>query len=393
MKCMSITRRSFVSVATRLGVASGALAPRIASAAKGDYLVYIGTYTNNNSISKGIYAYRFSEMTGQAEPLGLVAETPNPSFLAIHPNRKFLYAVSELYARDGDQGGAVSAFAIDAATGKLSFLNKVSSKGGGPCHLVVDKTGKSVLVANYGTGSAAALPLKSDGGLGEASSFVQHSGSSVNPKRQQGPHAHSINLSRDNKFAVVADLGLDQVLVYRFDPAKATLAANDPPFVKVKPGAGPRHFAFHPNAKFAYVINEIQSTVTALSWDAARGAFSELQTITTLPEGFSENNSTAEVQVHPSGKFLYGSNRGHNSIAVFAIDQAKGTLKPLEHAPTQGRTPRNFGVSPGGTHLWAANQNSNNITIFKIDSASGKLTPTGTNLEIGSPVCVKFLAL
>jgi 6-phosphogluconolactonase len=323
----------------------------------------------------------------------LAAETVNPSFLAIHPNRRFLYAVGEVMEFQGQKSGAVSAFSIDPATGKLTFLNKMSSRGMGPCHVSVDKTGKCVLVANYGSGSVAALPLKPDGSLSEATAFVQHTGSSVNPERQKGPHAHSINLSPDNRFAIAADLGLDQLLVYRFDPEAGSLTPNDPPFAKVNPGAGPRHFAFHPNGQFGYVINEMQSTVTALAYDAANGAFQELQTISTLPEDFKEENSTAEVQVHPNGRFLYGSNRGHNSIAVFAIDAAKGTLTPVERVSTQGRTPRNFGIDPTGSWLLAANQSTDNVAVFRIDPDTGRLTPTGQVLDVPSPVCVKFLAV
>ncbi len=362
----------------------------LAAPESSDYLVYIGTYTNQKS--KGIYAYRMSAAKGELTSLGLAADIVNPSFLAVHPNRKFLYAVTEVSDLEGQKGGAVSAFAIDAATGKLTFLNRVSSRGAGPCYLVVDKTGKSVLVANYGGGSVAALPVHDDGRLGEASAFVQHAGSSLNPKRQQGPHAHSINLSSDNRFAIAADLGLDELLVYRFDPSKGSLAANRPPLAKVKPGAGPRHFAFHPKGGFAYVINEMQSTVTAFRYDARQGALSELQTVSTLPAGFAGNNSTAEVQVHPSGKFLYGSNRGHNSIAVFAID-GKGMLAPVEHVSTQGRTPRNFGIDPSGAYLLAANQQSDTIAVFRIDPATGRLTPTGQVVETPAPVCVKFVSM
>lgn len=267
------------------------------------------------------------------------------------------------------------------------------SRGAGPCHLTVDSRGRNVLVANYGSGSIAVLPIGYDGRLSEASEFIQHSGSSVNPKRQQGPHAHSINLSPDNRFAIVADLGLDQVLVYRFNPAYSTLAVNDPPFTKMNPGAGPRHFAFHPSGKFAYVISELQSTVTAFAWAAGPGTLSEIQTISALPKDFSGESYCAEVQVHPSGKFLYGSNRGHDSIAVFTVDENKGTLTPVEYASTQGKWPRNFGIDPSGAFLLAANQNSDNITVFRIDAKTGQLKPTGQTLEVGAPVCVKFVPL
>jgi 6-phosphogluconolactonase len=356
----------------------------------GEYLVYIGTYTGKES--KGIYAYRFVPKTGQLVSLGLVAETVNPSWLAVHPNQRFVYAANEIANYDGEKSGAVSAFAIDQRSGKLTFLNQVSSRGGDPCHAVVDETGKRLLVANYSGGNVAVIPVLEDGRLGEASAVVQHTGSSVNPDRQRAPHAHSIDPSPDNRFAISADLGLDQILVYRFDPAKGTLAANNPAFAKVIPGAGPRHLAFHPSGRFAYVINELQSTVSAFAYRTVRGALEELQTISTLPKDFSGENTTAEVQVHPAGKFLYGSNRGHDSIVVFAIDSGKGTLTPVEHVPTQGKTPRNFGIDPTGLYLFAANQNSGNIVVFRIDAKTGRLTPTGQVLEVPIPVCVGFVA-
>jgi 6-phosphogluconolactonase len=354
-------------------------------ATKGDYFVYVGTYTRDNS--KGIYGYRFHPADGKLTPLGVAAETPNPSFLAVHPNGRFVYSVSEA---DGDKDGSVSAFRIEPDSGKLTLLNTVSSKGAGPCHVLVDKTGKNLLVANYGSGSVASLPVKSDGSLSEASAFVQHKGSSVDKARQEGPHAHSVNLSADNRFVIVTDLGLDQALVYRFDAAKGTLTPNDPPFAKVNPGAGPRHFAFDPKGNYAYVINEIQSTVTAFHYDRAHGAFHELQTVSTLPKDFKGRNSTAELAVDRNGKFLYGSNRGHDSIAVFAIDPAKGMLTPVENTPTQGKTPRNFALDPTGGYLFAANQGTNNIVLFRIDQNTGRLTPAGEKVDVPSPVCVVF---
>jgi 6-phosphogluconolactonase len=239
----------------------------------------------------------------------------------------------------------------------------------------------------------AVFRVLKDGRLGEASAFVQHVGSSVNPERQKEPHAHSINLSPDNRFAIAADLGLDRLLVYRFDAAKGTLAANTPAFAKVNPGSGPRHLAFHPSGRFAYVISEMQSTVSAFAYDTAGGVLRELQTTSTLPKDFSGENDTAEVQVHLSGKFLYGSNRGHDSIAVFAIDAAQGTLTSIERVPTQGKMPRNFGIDPTGSYLWAANQGSDNLVVFRIDPQTGRLTPTGQVLEVASPVCVKFVAV
>lgn len=361
------------------------------SAAKGGYFVYVGTYTEKQS--KGIYAFRFDARTGKSAPLGLVAETVSPSFLAVHPNHRFLYAANEIANYQGQKTGGVSAFSLDPKSGKLVFLNQVSSRGTGPCHLSLDKTGKNVLVANYDGGSVAVLPVQPDGRLAEASTFVQHTGSSVNRERQEAPHAHWIDVSPDNRFALVADLGLDQVLVYRLDPAKGSLAANNPAFARVAPGAGPRHFAFHPSGRFAYVINEIQSTVTAFAWDAASGVLKSLQTIATLPKDFTGENSTAELEIDPSGKFLYGSNRGHDSIAVFAVDAAKGTLTTVEQVSTRGKTPRNFAIDPTGAWLFAANQDSGNIVVFRIDPQTGRLSPTGQVLEVYAPVCVKFVAV
>jgi 6-phosphogluconolactonase len=266
----------------------------------------------------------------------------------------------------------------------------VSAKGGGPCHINVDKTGRTVAIANYNTGSVAAFPAGTDGRLGEASAFFQHEGSSANPQRQKGPHAHSANFSPDNRFLMTSDLGLDKVMIYRFDPEKGSLTPNDPAFARVKPGSGPRHFAFHPSARFTYVINEIASTVTAFAYDAARGAMTELQTLSTLPEGGAERNSTAELEMHPSGKFLYGSNRGHNSIAVFAVDQQKGTLTLVQNASTQGGPPRNFALDPSGQFLFAGNQQTDTIVLFRIDAQTGKLTPTGETVELDAPVCIRF---
>jgi 6-phosphogluconolactonase len=360
------------------------------SAQEGGVRVYIGTYTGETS--KGIYLSRLNPATGALSPAELAVETKNPSFLAIHPNRQFVYAVSEVADADNKPTGAVSAFAVEPGSGKLKLLNHQSSHGAGPCHLVVDAAGKNVLVANYGGGSCAVLPIGGDGKLATATAAIQHTGKSVNPGRQEGPHAHSINLDPANRFAFVADLGLDKVLVYRFDAARGTLTANDPPAAAVAPGAGPRHYAFHPSGKFAYVINEIANTVTAFTYDAARGALKELQTISTLPEGYKETSHTAEVVVHPSGKFLYGSNRGHDSLAIFAIDPATGKLTARGHQPTGGKTPRNFSIEPSGKWLLAENQGSGTIVVLQVDPQTGGLTPSGHKLEVPSPVCVRFVA-
>jgi 6-phosphogluconolactonase len=355
------------------------------------YLMYIGTYTQEGSASKGIYAYRFDSDTAKLTSIGLAAETTNPSFLAVHPNHRFLYAVNEVRTYKGEKSGAVSAFAIDRATGKLTLLNEVASKGADPCYITVDKTGKYVLVANYTGGSVAVFPVLDDGRLGEASAFVQHTGHGTDPQRQEGPHAHSIDLSPDNRFAMVDDLGLDETLAYKFDSTKGSLAP-DPVFAKADPGAGPRHFAFHPNGQFAYVINEMQSSVTAFGYDSKAGVLHPLQTISTLPKGFAGENTDAEIQAHPSGKFLYASNRGHDSIAVFAIDATKGTLTLVEYVPT-GKTPRSFELDPAGRMLMVVNEKSNNVVVFGIDQQTGRLTPTGRALDVAEPVCVKFVPI
>jgi 6-phosphogluconolactonase len=352
-------------------------------------LIYIGTYTEAGK-SKGIHAFRLDPGTGALTPLGLAAETRNPSFLAVHSTGRWLYAVNETH--DGpEKSGAVTAFTIDRASGMLTRLNDQPSRGGDPCYLVVDRSGSSVLVANYSGGNVAVLPIGADGRLGPAASVVQHTGSSVNASRQGEPHAHSINVDSTNRYAVAADLGIDKLLIYKFDPKARTLSAADPAFVAAKPGAGPRHFTFHPNGRLAFAINELDSTITAYRWDGAKGTLSEVGSSSTLPAGFAESNSTAEVQVHPSGRFVYGSNRGHDSIAVFALDQATGRLTPVEHEPTQGRTPRNFGIDPTGTFLLAANQRSDSVVVFRIDPATGALTSTGTTVTVGAPVCVKFV--
>lgn len=384
-----VTMRSITRFICLSNLLVALLITEMAAAEEGAMRVYIGTYTGAKS--QGIYLSQLDPATGALSDAELAAEVKNPSFLAIHPSRKFVYAVSEVSDAGGKPTGGVSAFAVDPKTGKLKLLNQQSSQGAGPCHLVVDQTGKNVLVANYGGGSCAALPIGDDGKLGETTAAIQHKGKSVDPGRQEAPHAHSINLDPANRFAFVADLGLDQVLIYRFDAAKGTLTANDPPAAAVAPGSGPRHFAMHPTGKFAYVINEMANTVTAFTYDGKLGRLQEIQNITTLPTGYKETSHTAEVVVHPSGKFLYGSNRGHDSLAIFSIDPATGKLTAVGHQSTGGKTPRNFAIDPSGTWLLAENQGSGTIVVLQIDQKTGELKPTGHALEVESPVCVRML--
>lgn len=363
------------------------------ASAADQYFFYVGTYTLDVPASKGIYAYRFDPTTGRATSLGLAAESTNPSFVALGPNGKYLYAVNEVPNYQGPNSGGISAYSIDHATGKLTFLNEVASRGADPCYIIVDHSGKYVLVANYTGGNIAVFPIQLDGKLGEASAFIQHTGHGANPQRQEAAHAHSIDLSPDERFAFVDDLGLDELLVYKFDKNQGSITPNDPPFTKIDPGAGPRHFVLHPSGKFAYVVAEMASTVSAFSVDLQAGTLKRLQTLSTLPKDFKGDNDDAEIHILPNGKFLYASNRGHDSIAVFAIDPDKGTLTKVDDASTRGKIPRSFEIDPTGKYLFAENQKSDNIVIFRIDGKTGKLTPTGQVLDVPSPVCVKFLAM
>ncbi|HUT88209.1 MAG TPA: lactonase family protein [Thermoguttaceae bacterium] len=382
-----------VAVVAFLSCCMARLSPAARAGQAGDrsegLVVYVGTYTGGDS--RGIYRCRLDLGTGTLRSLELAAETLNPSFLALHPSGRFLYAVGEIGNFGGGKTGAVSAFRIEPKSGKLTPLNQQPSRGTGPCHLTVDRTGRNVLVANYGSGSVACLPIGDDGRLGDATSFVQHEGSSVNPQRQQGPHAHVVELDAANRFAFVADLGLDKILIYRLNADRGQLTPNDPPSAAVAPGAGPRHFAFHPTGRFAYVINEIDSTVTAFGYDAQRGALEPLETVPTLPEGFTGKSTTAEIVVHPSGRFLYGSNRGHDSLVIFAVDARTGKLRYVGHEPTQGKAPRNFAIDPSGDYLLAANQGTDNVVVFRIDANTGELRPTGHSLEVPKPVCLVMM--
>jgi 6-phosphogluconolactonase len=385
---MKITQRLFaflVVISAPLMLLFSAPAAKKA-AAKNHYLAYVGTYTTKTN-SKGIYSFHFDTATGQLSAIGVAAETPDPSWVAVHPNGKYLYAANE-----AGKASTVSAFVVDAKSGKLTLLNQRPSLGEDPCYLSFDKTGKYLFVANYTSGTIAVFPILADGRLGEHTAMVNDQGAKgPNKERQEAPHAHWIETSPDNRYALVADLGLDEVLVYKFDAANDTLAPNEPAFARLKAGSGPRHIVFHPNGKFVFVVSELSSTATSFAYDAKKGTLKETGTVSTLPPGFSGRNDVAEAAAHPSGKFLYVSNRGNDSIAIFAIDPAKGTLAPVGGMPTGGKEPRHFAIDPSGKYLLAENQFSNNIVVFRIDAATGGLTPTGQVVEVPSPVDIAFL--
>ena len=373
-----------------LCAAAGLQASNETKPAKNETLVYAGT-------SRGIYLFWLQTKNLEVSqnitlvPLGLAADTPNPSFIELDLKRRRLFCVNGVQTFEGKPTGAVSAFAIDPHTGKLTLLNQRSSMGSGPCHLVLDQQGRNVLVANYTTGNVAVLPVGPDGRLGEATAVVQHSGKSVNPDRQEGPHAHCVTLDPANRFAFVCDLGLDKVLIYRFDAEQGKLIPSEPAFASLKPGAGPRHMTFRPDGRFAYVVNELDSTITAFAYLPETGALKELQTVPTLPPYYEGPNSAAEIGIKPSGEYLYASNRGHESIVVFGIDQEKGTLTYIEEQNAVGKTPRHFGIEPSGKHLAIANQDSDTLLVCRIDPENGRLKPSGVFAQAPSPVCVKFL--
>jgi 6-phosphogluconolactonase len=383
------------SVVAWLFLASAFLVPTAAFAADKTpapptYWVYIGAYTGENS--KGIYRFDLDPATGKLTNKTLAAESASPSYLAFHPNGRFLYSVNEI-PPPGKKGGAVSAFAIDQKTGALTFLNQESSVGEGPCHLIVDKEGKHVIAANYGGGSVVVLSIDEKGRLGDPTDFVQHKGKSKDPGRQEGPHAHCVALDAANHFAFVCDLGLDKVMIYKYDAEKGKLTPNDPPAADVAPGSGPRHIAFTPDGHFAYVVNELNSTMTAFAYDADHGALKTLQTLSTLPKGgFKGDTSCAEVVVHPSGKFVFGSNRGQNSIVTVAIDPKTGQMTYVANQGEGIKVPRGFSVDPTGTWAVVANQDSDSVVTFRIDPKTGELTPTGDKVEVGKPVDVKIMA-
>jgi 6-phosphogluconolactonase len=360
---------------------------------KNDTLVYVAS---GGRQGKGIYVFRLQPQGTEVfqnvtlVPLGLAAETPNPSFLEIDIKHRRLYAVNGVREFEGKPTGAVSAFSI-GRDGKLTLLNQRSSMGRGPCHLVLDRESRNLLVANYDSGSVAVFPVAPDGRLGEASDVVQHSGKSINAERQQGPHAHCVTLDPANHVAFVCDLGLDKIMAYRFDAEKGKLTPNDPAFTPITPGSGPRHMAFRPDGRFAYVVNELSSTINAFSYDPEAGRLTELQTVSSLPPYYDGPNAAAEIAVHASGKFLFASNRGNETVVLFAIDPEKGTLTWVEEQGTGGKTPRHFGIAPSGEHMVIGNQDSDTVLASRIDAGNGRLKPSGLFAEVASPVCAQFL--
>jgi 6-phosphogluconolactonase len=350
-------------------------------------MLYVGTYTTGKS--EGIYTYVMDGTSGQLSRTGSI-KSVNPSFLAIDHSRRYLYAVNEIGDFLGKSSGFVSAYAIDSLDGNLRLLNEQATQGADPCYLSIDEEKRTLLVANYTGGNVSVFPLRSDGTLAPVSEVKQHEGSG--PKEQQkGPHAHCIIFDRFQRYALAADLGIDKVMIYRFDRASGKLTPGKQPFADLQPGAGPRHLTFHPSGKYLYVINELDSTMAAFNYDEQNGTLTHIDTVSTLPSDFSGVSYCADVHVSPSGKFLYGSNRGHNSIVVFEIDSGTGKLKLVEHVSTEGNWPRNFTLDPPGKFLLVANQRSDNVVVFSVDAQTGRLKPTGHVEEIPSPVCLKFL--
>ncbi len=348
-------------------------------------LVYIGTYTSEGS--EGIYACEFDPATGALGDLRPMARTANPTYLCLHPDRPYLYAANEVGDAQGERSGAVSAYAIGEG-GALTLLNEQSSHGTSACYVSVDGGGRYVLVANYSSGTVAALPIQGGGALGEASDVVQHQGSGADPQRQDGPHAHCIVPDPGGQFILSCDLGADRVMVYRLDTEAGRLLPATTPSVRLAPGAGPRHVAFHPNCRWAYVINELGNTMAAFTYDPDLGLLTEIGDVSTLPEGYTETSYCADVHVAPSGRYVYGSNRGHDSIVILRVDEATGMVEPIGWESTQGSFPRNFYLSPDGTWLLAANQKGNNVVSYRVDVESGLLEPTGHSLEVSMPVCL-----
>jgi 6-phosphogluconolactonase len=380
----------FLAVVVLAGLVSSTVAQAQTSEDALPLSVYISRVKNPQQPG-AIFLMKMDPATGALTQPEQVADAQRANFLAIHPGKKFLYSTNEIPNGDGKRVGGVSAFAIDETSGKLTHLNDQPSGGMGPCYVGVDHTGKAALIANYGNGVVSCLPIGSDGKLAPPSTVIQLEGSGPNPKRQDGPHSHSFWLSPDNRFALAVDLGIDKVLVYKFDPEKGTLDPNNPPFAQVAPGAGPRHLAWHPNGKFVYVITELANTIVFFEWNAKNGSLHEVQTVPTLPADYKETSYCAEVLVHPSGKFVYGTNRGHNSVAAFAVDAKSGALSSLGTTPCEGDFPRNMTLDPAGKFLLVSNERSGNLVVFRIDENTGGLSKLSDTQFGGTLANIKIL--
>ncbi len=382
--------RVCTAIAIALALATSVVACNAPRGAEPDErLLFVGTYTV--APSKGIYAFRFNDRTGALTAIGLAAETVNPSFLAASPDKRFVFTVNETASYGGGRAGSVTSFAVNAARGSLTQLSVASSRGADPCHLAVDRTGRFLAIANYSAGNVAVLRIGADGRLGASTSVQAHRGSGPNTARQAGPYAHAVLFSADNRFLLAADLGIDRLLVYRFEEKTGVITPHDPPDARLAPGAGPRHLAWHPGGRLAFSIDELASTITTFSWDASRGALNTGVTVRTLPADFTGASFTAEIEMHPSGRFVYGSNRGHDSIAVFAVGAA-GALALVEIESTRGRTPRSFTIDRTGRWLLAANQESGTIAVFQINQETGALVPVGEPAEVPSPVSLLLVS-
>ncbi|MDG1893274.1 MAG: lactonase family protein [Fuerstiella sp.] len=356
-----------------------------------EHRVFIGTYSRGDSASKGIYTCLFDDESGRLTSPTLATEADNPSFLAIHPSQDVVFACNETNDFGGESTGAVSAFRVNRSDGTLTLVNQQPTGGGAPCHCNVDATGRYLLLANYVGGNVAVFPIEKSGALAARSCLINHVGSGPNSQRQEAPHAHSINLSTENRFAYAADLGTDRIMIYRFDDQAGRLVPSAADSVPIPAGGGPRHFSIHPSGRFAFTNNELTCEVTAFSRNSTTGALTAIQQISTLPENFDGRKSTAECLVHPNGRFLYVSNRGHDSIAVYDIDQKNGRLTMVDIEKTAGREPRNFVIDPTGRWLLAENQNSDSVVVMKIDTATGALTPTLSTISVGKPVCIRII--
>ncbi len=357
-----------------------------------EFMLYVGTYTSGSGKGQGIYSFHFSEKGGELTPAKAASGVADPSFVVVDKSRKFLFSVNETLEYEGKKSGSVSSFTIDRKSGDLTFLNKQPSLGGAPCHLTVSANNRFLLAANYVGGNVAVFPIGKDGKLGPSVDVKQHTGAGPNKDRQLSAHAHSINLDRNDRFAVACDLGADTLFIYKFDSETGELSPNpDQPSLKTKPGAGPRHFAFHPNGRTAFVINELSSSLTVLAYDEKRGMLAETQTISSLPANWNGANTCADIHISPNGRFVYGSNRGHDSIVSYKFDERLAKLELIEHVSTQGKTPRNFAVDPSGKYLLAANQNTDTVVTFRIEEGTGKLMPTGAIVSVPSPVCLRFV--